>query len=187
VTPAAAARSRLPYMLGAVMWGTLMAVVLTAGGPTSTAAPPAEAPADLAARGAELYAFNCSTCHGATGGGFDEARAAFPDDHRDCVRCHGPRNPAVMTPHEISIYQTAFSLGEAPPLTDAEALARYGTAGALYRSIRATMPRWYPGRLSDEEYRAITAHVLRLSGLWPSGATDDPDGLDDVPLRVEEP
>jgi mono/diheme cytochrome c family protein len=182
----AAARRRSWLVLGSVAWGLLAAAVLAAG-PASTAATPDEAAAHFSERGAELYAFNCSTCHGATGAGFDEARAAFPDDHRDCSRCHGPRNPAVMTPHEISISQSVFSLGEAPPLDDAEALARYGTAGALYRSIRATMPRWYPGRLSDEEYRAITAHVLRTSGLSPSGATEDPDDLDDVRLRVEEP
>lgn len=182
-----ASRSRYWLVVGAVALGVLTAVVLAASGSSATAAPPAETTADLVARGADLYAFNCSTCHGATGAGFDEARAAFPDDHRDCSRCHGTRNPAVMTPHEISIYQTAFSLGVAPPLNDASSLARYGTAGALYHSIRATMPRWYPGRLTDEEYRAITAHVLRMSGLWPSESAEDLGSLDDVRLRADEP
>ena len=180
-------RGRYWLVLAAVAWGVLAAAVLAAGGLASSAAPPAEATADLLARGSELYAFHCSTCHGATGAGFEEGRAAFPDDHRDCVRCHVPRNPAVMTPYEISVYQTAFSLGEPPPLADAAPLARYGTAGALYRSIRATMPRWYPGRLTDEEYLAITVHVLRTSGLWPSGTAEDLSDLDDVRLTVGEP
>lgn len=114
-------------------------------------------------RGRELYDFHCTTCHGATGAGFAEARAAFPADHYDCFRCHGRRNPPTMTRHQIETSQTVFSLGDPPALADSERLARYGTIGALLDHVRTTMPRWQPGRLEDDEYRDVVLYVLSLA------------------------
>lgn len=119
-------------------------------------------------RGAELYAFHCTTCHGASGAGFEEARSAFPTDHQSCSRCHMPLNPPVMTPQQIESSQSVFSLGVAPPLNDAAALGRFGTAAALHGYIRATMPRWAPGYVGDEaKYVDILAYVLHLAGRTP--------------------
>jgi mono/diheme cytochrome c family protein len=138
------------------------------------------------ARGAEVYAFSCTTCHGATGRGFAEARAAFPPDHYECNRCHMPLNPPAMTPLQIEQTQSVFSLGHAPPLADAHALARFGTAQALFAYVRTTMPRWHPGRLDDDAYLDVTAFVLDLAGLLPEGTTLEPDALADVRLEVGE-
>jgi|GEM_PF-773646 len=117
------------------------------------------------ARGQATYAFSCTTCHGATGSGFAEARSAFPDDHYHCTRCHVPGNPAVMTQAQIDQTQSVFSLGDAPPLNDPDALARYGNGLGLYSYVRATMPRWDPGRLSDDAYLDVTVFVLHLAGV----------------------
>ena len=177
-------RARLLTIASSLLLAALVLAAATAGAQSNT---PSErtttttdggservhaAEAQLA-RGAEIYAFSCTTCHGATGAGFEEARAAFPADHYDCIRCHGPLNPPQMTPQQIQQSQTAFSLGVAPPL--AEALARFGTAEALYGYVRATMPRWDPGRLADDAYLDVTAFVLHLAGIQ----------LPDGPLRFE--
>jgi mono/diheme cytochrome c family protein len=138
--------------------------------------------AEQLARGAAVYAFSCTTCHGATGQGFAEARAAFPADHYDCSRCHMPLNPPQMTQRQIESTQSVFSLGEAPPLADANALARFGTAGALHAYIRATMPRWNPGGLDDDAYLDVSAFVLDLAGMLPEGAALDAAALDAVRL-----
>jgi mono/diheme cytochrome c family protein len=138
------------------------------------------------ARGADVYAFSCTTCHGASGRGFAEARAAFPADHYQCQRCHMPLNPPVMTPLQIEQTQSVFSLGEAPPLADAQALVRFGTAEALFAYVRATMPRWDPGRLDDAAYLDVTAFVLDLAGLLPADTTLEPHALGDVRLEVRE-
>ena len=137
---------------------------------------------DQLARGQAVYAFSCTTCHGATGQGFAEARSVFPADHYDCFRCHSPRNPAQMTPDEIALHQTVFSLGDAPPLADPHALARFGTAAGLYGYVRATMPRWDPGRLDDEAYVDVVAFVLELAGLLPEGVVLTPSTMPAVPL-----
>jgi len=114
-------------------------------------------------RGREAYDFHCTTCHGATGAGFAEARAAFPADHYDCWRCHGPGNPAVMTPRQIEATQTVFSLGNAPALDAASAIDRFGSADRLFAHVRATMPRWSPGRLDDDAYLDLVVYVLSLA------------------------
>jgi mono/diheme cytochrome c family protein len=170
----------------AAAWLLALSVVLATWGnlgpATAEAAPNADLAAQLA-RGAEAYAFSCTTCHGATGLGFEEARAAFPADHYDCSRCHGPLNPPQMTPRQIADTQTVFSLGHPPALADAAALARFGTAAGLFAYVRATMPRWYPGYLDDEGYLDVTAFVLDLAGLLAlDGAALTLDTLDTLRL-----
>jgi hypothetical protein len=138
------------------------------GAPVDAAAvradPGAADAAAAAARAAASYAFSCAVCHGATGRGFAEAVMAFPDDYRDCARCHHPQNAPQMPGSEIMGSVMAFSLGNPPPLADAERLARFGTAAGLLGYVRATMPRWSPGRLDDEAYLDVTAHLLRMVG-----------------------
>ncbi len=140
-------------------------------GPAAPVATPAPTEAQLE-RGRDLYEFHCTTCHGASGAGFAAARAAFPSDHQDCSRCHGPGNPAVMTPHQIAASQTAFSIGHPPPLDDPSALARFGDAGALYAYVRATMPRWDPGRLDDAGFRDVVLYLLTFGYEVSPGSSD---------------
>lgn len=148
-----------------------------AGSDAGVAGRPA-APAD----GAAVYAFACAVCHGATGQGIDEAVLAFPPDYRDCARCHHPQNAPQMPGSEILGSVMAFSLGDPPPLADPERLARFGTVGALYAYVRATMPRWDPGRLDDDAYRAVTEHLLRLAGLLADGDRLPTDGWGARPM-----
>jgi hypothetical protein len=89
---------------------------------------------------------------------------AFPEDYRDCARCHHPQNAPQMPGSEIMGSVMAFSLGDPPPLADPERLLRFGTAAGLLGYVRATMPRWDPGRLDDGAYLDVTAHLLRRVG-----------------------
>lgn len=153
----------------AVLLATL--VVLAATAPRSSAdgadGPDGSALAAQVVRGQAVYAFSCTTCHGASGRGFEEARSVFPDDHYHCVRCHAPANPPVMTQQQIDQTQSVFSLGDPPPLNDPHALARFGSGAGLHGYVRATMPRWDPGRLDDDAYLDVTVFVLHLAGLLP--------------------
>jgi len=138
-------------------------------------------------RGRETYDFHCTTCHGATGAGFAEARAAFPADHYDCSRCHGPGNPAVMTPRQIEATQTVFSLGRAPALDATSAIDRFGSADRLFAHVRATMPRWSPGRLDDDSYLDLVVYVLSLAYDVEAGSDElrvrDLERIDLTPLH----
>lgn len=143
------------------------ALTLVAASEGSSALPPALSPvpgsSEQVKRGAELYDWNCAVCHGDTALGFAEAREAFPEDHRRCQRCHKPNNPARMSLEAMSPHN-AFSVGDPPALRGEGTLQAFPHALALYSYIRATMPRYEPGRLNDSEYWDITAFLLELSG-----------------------
>ncbi len=131
---------------------------------------------------AGVYAFNCAVCHGATGGGLAEAKLAFPADHRNCTRCHKQGNPVVMPLNQPIMDNNMFPIGDPPALhalgvdeptkpageagtAPARApLAAVAAPEALHAYIKATMPRYHPGKLSDAEYWLISAHLLSLNG-----------------------
>lgn len=150
----------------------LPGALLAAAQPSSPA--PAEPGAYLTAA-EELYAWNCAVCHGATGGGLEEAKLAFPEDHRDCTRCHRPSNRVVQPLDQPFNDHDMFSLGT-PPALHAELptaaasgatgapLASVAPPAALHAYIAQTMPRYDPGRLSDDDYWALTAFLLELNG-----------------------
>jgi hypothetical protein len=83
-----------------------------------------------------------------------------------------------MPGSEIMGSVMAFSLGDPPPLGERERLLRFGTAGGLLHCVRATVPRWDPGRLDDGTYLDIVAHLLRMTGLLAGDASLTPDRLD---------
>ncbi len=151
-------------MVAAVVSPALLAV---AGPPDATGTEPA-AVASLVAAGAELYAWNCSVCHGPTGGGLAEAKLAFPEEERRCTRCHRPSNRIVQPLDQPFIDNDMFSIGEPPALHGIAGgrvtLAATADPAALFHYVRATMPRYDPGRLTDAEYRALTAFLLDMNG-----------------------
>lgn len=135
-------------------------------------------------RGAEYYDWNCAVCHGDTALGFEEAKLAFPEDHRHCTRCHKQNNPAQksvmqtqLTPHN------AFSIGHPPALRGEGALAAFPNAALLHKFISTTMPRYEPGRLADEKYWDITAFLLELNGALPDNLTLSQENAASVTLH----
>ena len=166
---------RVLVLLIALAAAPVPLVIATSG--TSAADPPLAVygtdVVELSARGGELYAFNCAVCHGVTGGGLAEAKLAFPEDHRDCTRCHRPSNRTVQPLTQPFVDNDMFAIGDPPALravasADAGSVAvgRMGEVAApkaLLAYVAATMPRYDPGRLTLEEYTAITAHLLALN------------------------
>src|SRR4029453_15273181 len=62
--------------------------------------------------------------------------------------------------------------------------------GILYKRIATTMPRGDAGRLSENLYLDVVAHILRENG-FPSGDTElDTDGIEGIlvlPAKVKPP
>lgn len=113
-------------------------------------------------RGETLYAEHCSVCHGKSARGLSEARLAFPEDHRRCESCHRPSNPPQMDLLAMHS-RNAFSIGEAPALVGKDALAHFPNEEVLRSYISATMPRPFPGSLSEQDYRDLSAFLLELN------------------------
>lgn len=163
----------------------LLALALP-GALVASAQPRASGAADdpvaaLLAAGEDAYARNCSVCHGPTGGGIEEARLRFPPEERRCTRCHRPSNPVVQPLDRPFVDNDMFSIGDPPPLHPTPerptALASVAAPQALQDYLSRTMPRYDPGRLSDAEYRALTALLLAMNGRGDelaalAGATD---------------
>ena len=122
-------------------------------------------------RGAELFDYHCADCHGDTASGFNEAKLAFPEDHRRCTRCHKPNNTKIMANMPVTP-DNSFDIGNPPDLRGEGTLQAFPNAATLHAYMRATMPRYEPGRLSDEEYWALTAFLLSLHGPLPGGTLD---------------
>jgi cytochrome c len=111
------------------------------GGPRESTLPPAqggmEEGEDQVAQGAELFAMHCAECHGAAGEGSDKAPAVV-----------GPRALPVNPPEGAKLRKNPFY-----------------TAADLYQLIKVHMPNDAPGTLTDDEYAAIVAFVLKANGI----------------------
>ena len=185
----------IPHRRAATLVALLLIVTLfmTLGAPGARAQTTAEeasatlalvpAAGDFVRDGAILYDHHCSACHGDTGGGLAEAKTSFPDDERTCTRCHKTTNPPRMN-HLAMTWRNAFDIGVAPALVGEDAsLGSFADGAGLYGYLRATMPRPFPGTLSDEEYAAITAFLAAADGADVPDGTLDADDLADIDLR----
>lgn len=89
---------------------------------------------------------------------------------RSCIACHADQ-PGVVT-------------GEAPaPGLIGEDFAfrwSYASLADLYDTIRQTMPQAAPNSLSEEDYAAISAYVLKINGYPAGDAAIDPNAYDDM-------
>ena len=121
--------------------------------PTLPAAP---SQADM---GAQDYWLHCLPCHGEKGQGLtEEFRQTYPPEEMDCWQsgCHG------RTPYEFG-----FSLPtQIPAVIGHSSLTKFTDAAQLNSYIRAAMPFWKPGSLTEEEAWRVTAFLLRENGLW---------------------
>ena len=114
--------------------------------------------------GAQDYWLYCLPCHGDRGQGLtEEFRETYPPDEVNCWQsgCHGKRP-----------YEFGFTLPtQIPAVIEHDALAKFTDAAQLNAYIRATMPFWNPGSLTEEESWRVTAFILRENDLW-DGSTE---------------
>jgi len=112
--------------------------------------------------GAQVYWLSCLPCHGDRGQGLtDEFRQTYPPEDRNCWEsgCHGERP-----------YENGFKLPPTiPAIIGRGTLQKFNTAATLQAYIRAAMPYWKPGSLTNEQAWQVTAFLLRENGLLPQG------------------
>ena len=110
-------------------------------------------------QGAQDFWLYCLPCHGDKGQGLtDEFRTTYPPEEQYCWErgCHGE-----------APYESGFTLPtKIPAVIGQTTLAKFSDAAQLNSYIRATMPFWNPGSLTEEEAWRVTAFVLRQNGLW---------------------
>jgi mono/diheme cytochrome c family protein len=116
--------------------------------------------------GAQVYWLSCMPCHGDRGQGLtDEFRATYPPEEEYCWEsgCHGA-NP----------YESGFTIPKKIPAVIGDTtLAKFADAAQLNAYIRATMPFWNPGSLTEEDAWRVTAFILRQNNLWDASAELD--------------
>ena len=118
-----------------------------------------------ATRGAQLYAAQCASCHGAKG----EGAAGNP-----------PGPPLVgREPRE------GFNFGNDPKLV--RTVGNYWPeATTIFDYIKRTMPLSAPGSLSDSDVYSLTAHLLVANEILPAGATLDSASLMAVKMPAHD-
>jgi cytochrome c len=118
--------------------------------------PPIPSQADF---GAQVYWLSCLPCHGDKGQGLtEEFRQTYPPEDRNCWEsgCHGERP-----------YEGGFQLPRnVPALIGKGTIEKFSNAATLQAYIRAAMPYWKPGSLSEEDAWRVTAFLLRENGFW---------------------
>lgn len=123
--------------------------------------------------GAQVYWLSCLPCHGDKGQGLtDEFRTTYPPEEQYCWErgCHG-ENP----------YEAGFTLPmQIPALIGEGTLTKFSDAAQFNSYIRATMPFWKPGLLTEEESWQVTAFLLRANGLWDDSSELDASNASEV-------
>lgn len=109
--------------------------------------------------GAQVYWLVCLPCHGDKGQGLtQEFIETYPEEDHNCWAsgCHG-KNP----------YESGFTIPTyIPPVIGEGALQKFGNAAALRVYLKAAIPYWKPGSMTDEEAWQVTAFLLRENKLW---------------------
>jgi cytochrome c len=127
--------------------------------PDRLAEPTLPASPSQADHGAQVYWLSCLPCHGDKGQGLtDEFRTTYPPEEQYCWNrgCHGevPYDQGFTIPKKI------------PAVIGQTTLAKFSDAAQLNAYIRAAMPFWKPGSLTEEEAWRVTAFILRENNLW---------------------
>ena len=125
--------------------------------------------------GAQDYWLYCLPCHGDRGQGLtEEFRQTYPPDETNCWEsgCHGKR------PYEFGFVLPT----QIPAVIDHNALAKFTDAAQLNAYIRATMPFWNPGSLTEEEAWRVTAFLLRENDLLGASTQLDASNAADVKI-----
>lgn len=127
--------------------------------PDRLAEPTLPASPSQADHGAQVYWLSCLPCHGDKGQGLtDEFRKTYPPEEEYCWEsgCHGA-NP----------YESGFTLPKKiPAVIGPNTLGKFADAAQLNAYVRAVMPFWKPGSLTEEDAWRVTAFLLRENNLW---------------------
>jgi len=131
--------------------------------PDRLAEPTLPASPSQADHGAQVYWLSCLPCHGDKGQGLTaEFRTTYPPEEQYCWNrgCHGevPYDQGFTIPKKI------------PAVIGQTTLAKFTDAAQLNAYIRAAMPFWKPGSLTEEESWRVTAFILRQNNLWDDKA-----------------
>ena len=131
-------------------------------------------------QGESLYNLYCITCHGDRMHGLDPAWIAqWPADRQNCwqSKCHMENYPpdGFVLPREV------------PALAGAGSLTKFGTAADLHAFINVRMPFQEPGRLTEDEYWAMAAYILRHNDIELGGGILTAANAGSVLLRQSEP
>ncbi len=122
--------------------------------------------------GARVYNLVCADCHGDTGLGIAEGIQGFHPEHQYCQRCHKTFNAPTKAMTRLS-QRNSFSLGVPPALRDENSISKFQNAAVYHDFIKATMPRYDPGALSEQEYWDITAFLIALNNKLPANTILD--------------
>jgi mono/diheme cytochrome c family protein len=130
--------------------------------------------------GSVVYWKICMACHGNRGQGLtDEWRETWGPQEMNCwqSRCHASNHP----PQGFVFPKTV------PSVTGETALGRFKTAEDLYLYLKATMPWWDPGSLTEEEAWTVTAYLMKAQGALPDGVTLDITNASAFPIHQLAP
>ncbi len=128
------------------------------------------------AAGQETYRFWCASCHAYTGEGLTPAWISTwgPED-QNCwqSKCHATNHPpdGFVLPRSI------------PAIVGPNALDQFQNGAALFDFVSTVMPFQEPGILSDEEYYAVLAYLMRLNGIDYGAAALGPDDIGGILLQ----
>lgn len=122
---------------------------------------------EQATRGAEMYAKRCKSCHGDVGQGLALWRLEWAPKDQNCqfTKCHGLGHPP----------DGFYMPRDAPPLIGKDAVAHFHnarhwqTAQDIVSYSTRRMPYDVPGELSESDYWAVIAYILRENGKLPAG------------------
>lgn len=106
-------------------------------------------------------------CHGDHGQGLtDEFRALWVEDHQNCWArgCHGGKKMDEGFPIPTFV----------PPIAGEGKLTRFDSEQKLFDYLQATHPPQYPGRLEEDEYRALAFFVFWMNHRAADTSTPPP-------------
>lgn len=157
-------------MLGLLTIGLLASLVIL--GAKGTVAQ--SATTDQAGQGEQVFAQRCKPCHGDVGQGLAKWRLTWAPEDQNCTqsKCHALNHPPD------GFYMPV----DAPPIIGQNTLSRFPTARELDDYISKKMPFDKPGELSDQQYWAVTAFLLRENGVLPKGVRIDSNNAGTLPL-----
>lgn len=114
-------------------------------------------------QGRHVYWLNCMPCHGDVGQGLtDEFRSIWEEEHQDCWAsgCHGGRAEDEGFPLPRTIPAVIFLPGNQ---------AAFAMGTDLFEYLRTTHPPQHPGKLTEEDYWAVTAFIMVENQALPAG------------------